>query len=166
MRLFHGSNIRISDVDLSFSRLYKDFGAGFYLTPDYARAVRMATRCAELEQTGSPEVNSFIFNRKQSEAHLNIKEFKHNDWEWAKFVMLCRDKSHTPPFTHDYDVVIGPVADSSVDPIIEEYREEYGKDYLVPENLKILAAQLRYSGSPYIQYCFCTDTSLNFLFPD
>ncbi|MDE6485358.1 MAG: DUF3990 domain-containing protein [Duncaniella sp.] len=166
MKLYHGSNRRITEVDLSFSRHYKDFGAGFYLTPDYARAVRMATRCAELEQIGLPEVNSFFFNRKQCVAHLKIKEFRHNDWEWAKFVMMCRDKSCAPPFAHDYDVVIGPVADSSVDPVIEEYRDEYGQDYLAPENLHILAARLRYSGAPYIQYCFCTKHSLNFLFPD
>ncbi len=48
MRLYHGSNIRIISVDLSRSRSHKDFGIGFYLTPDYTRAVRMATRCAEL----------------------------------------------------------------------------------------------------------------------
>lgn len=32
MKLFHGSNIIIEDIDLSKSKPFKDFGTGFYLS--------------------------------------------------------------------------------------------------------------------------------------
>ncbi len=80
--------------------------------------------------------------------------------------MRNRDKTAPVPFRHDYDIVIGPVADSSVDPVIEEYREEFGDDYLLPVNLRILASRLKYSGAPYIQYCFCTKRALDHLIAD
>lgn len=54
MKLYHGSNCRIVIVELSFSRRYMDFGAGFYLTPDFQRAVTMANRATELKGEGSP----------------------------------------------------------------------------------------------------------------
>lgn len=166
MRLYHGSNTRIAEVDLSHSRSHKDFGAGFYLTPDYARAVRMALRCVDLTRQGTPEVNSYIFNRRLCADEIRIKEFKSNNWEWAEFVMKNRDKSSESLYSHDYEIVIGPVADSSVDPIIAEYRDEYGEDYLEAANLRILASRLKYTGIPYIQYCFCTARALNYLIAD
>lgn len=166
MRLYHGSYCRIDRIDLALSRSYKDFGAGFYLTADYSRALKMANRRVDLNNTGSAEINAFIFNPSTCPAEIKIKEFKSNDWEWAEFVMNNRDKTKHPPFTHGYDIVIGPVADSRVDPIIEQYREEYGDDYLDPKNLAVLAARLKYPGPIYRQYCFCTDRALNYLIRD
>lgn len=32
MRLYHGSNIVIDNINLAMCRPYKDFGQGFYLT--------------------------------------------------------------------------------------------------------------------------------------
>ena len=32
MRLYHGSNIRIDNIDLGMSKPYKDFGKGFCLS--------------------------------------------------------------------------------------------------------------------------------------
>lgn len=32
MKLYHGTNLDIKDIDLSKCRPYKDFGQGFYLT--------------------------------------------------------------------------------------------------------------------------------------
>ena len=34
MRLYHGSNTDIDTIDLDQGSQYKDFGKGFYLTPD------------------------------------------------------------------------------------------------------------------------------------
>lgn len=166
MRLYHGSYCKIGEVDLTQSKKYKDFGTGFYLTPDFGRAVTMAFRSVELNDGGSPEVNLFIFNKSTCRDELRIMEFKTNSWEWARFVMLNRDKSLDPPYDHGFDIVIGPVADSSVDPEIARYREEFGEAYLEPENLKILAERLKYSGEKYIQYCFCTPRAIDFLIKD
>ena len=40
--LYHGSNVRIKDVDLSRCNPYKDFGQAFYLTSDMAQAQDVA----------------------------------------------------------------------------------------------------------------------------
>lgn len=162
MRLYHGSYCRITNIDLSKSRSYKDFGKGFYMTPDFNRAVTMANRSVILNHKGTPEVNPYIFIKADCPPDIKIKEFKTNNWEWAAFVMKNRDKSCCPPYDHGYDIVIGPVADSGVDPEIKKYLLEFGDNSLLPENLKILAVRLRYHGN-YIQYCFCTKKAIETL---
>lgn len=52
MILYHGSNQLITKIDLSKSKNFKDFGRGFYLTKDYARAVAMAQRTTALWAMG------------------------------------------------------------------------------------------------------------------
>lgn len=39
MRLYHGSNMRVTDIDLLKSRPAKDFGRAFYLSADREQAV-------------------------------------------------------------------------------------------------------------------------------
>lgn len=166
MRLYHGSYCKIDQIDLTFSRKYKDFGSGFYLTDDFGRAVKMAFRSKELNNRGEAEVNSFIFNRSGCPQDLNIKVFNGYNWEWAEFIMNNRDKSQNPPYAHGYDIVIGPVADSSVDSEIASYKDEFGDSYLDHDNLSILASRLKYSGEKYIQYCFCTAKAIIQLIKD
>lgn len=166
MRLYHGSYCNISEIDLAFSRDYKDFGSGFYLTPDFGRAVNMANRSVILNNGGEAEVNPYIFNKSTCPDDLRIKVFKDSNWEWAEFVMMNRDKSKIPPYSHGYDIVIGPVADSVVDPVIKAYKKEFGDRYLDRDNLRILATRLKYSGEKYIQYCFCTEAACNQLIKD
>ena len=42
IRLYHGSNIKIEVPDLIQSKPFKDFGKGFYLSPDKQQAWDMA----------------------------------------------------------------------------------------------------------------------------
>lgn len=42
MKLYHGSTVDISEIDLSLSKPNKDFGKGFYLTDNPEQAHRMA----------------------------------------------------------------------------------------------------------------------------
>ena len=77
-----------------------------------------------------------------------------------------RDKQRCTPFVHNYDIVIGPVADSRVDALLNDYKEQYGADYDKPENLRELASRLKYPGSEYIQYCFCTQKGIEQLILD
>ena len=48
MILYHGTNQDIQSVDLSKGMRHKDFGKGFYLTPDRSTAIRMAQKKARL----------------------------------------------------------------------------------------------------------------------
>lgn len=166
MILYHGSNQIITKVDLSKSKDFKDFGRGFYLTRDYSRAVAMAQRTTAIMGEGSPEVSPIIFNPSSCPQDVRIKKFDGRTAEWALFVLKNREKNPSHVYKHDYDIVIGPVADSRVDTILSEYRRGYGDAYSKTANLLKLAKQLKYPGSEYIQYCFCTENGIKQLILD
>lgn len=44
MILYHGSNLKIEEIDLTKSKPYKDFGKGFYCTTIKKQAEFMAER--------------------------------------------------------------------------------------------------------------------------
>lgn len=121
MILYHGSNQLITRIDLSKSKDFKDFGRGFYLTKDYTRAVAMAQRTTAIIGEGCPEVSPFIFNPSRCPIDVRLKKFDGRTAEWALFVLRNREKSTLHAYKHDYDTVIGPVADSRVDAILQEY---------------------------------------------
>ncbi|WP_262288868.1 DUF3990 domain-containing protein [Hallella absiana] len=166
MILYHGSNQLITRIDLSKSKDFKDFGRSFYLTKDYTRTVAMAQRTTAIMGDGSPEVSPFIFNPSRCPADVRIKKFDGKSAEWALFVLRNREKSTLHAYKHDYDIVIGPVADSRVDAILQEYRRSYGNAYANSTNLNKLAKQLKYPGPEYIQYCFCTEKGIKQLILD
>lgn len=166
MILYHGSNKLITKIDLTKSKKFKDFGKGFYLTRDYSRAVAMAQRTTAIMGQGSPEVSPFIFNPTHCPIDIKIKKFESRTAEWALFVLKNRERDSIHAFKHDYDIVIGPVADSRVDAILLEYKISLGDEYDNAENLAKLAKQLKYPGSEYIQYCFCTEKGVEQLILD
>ena len=51
MILYHGSNTDIAEIDLSMSKVGKDFGCGFYLSADKEQAWEFAAR--KTEQLGA-----------------------------------------------------------------------------------------------------------------
>ena len=113
MILYHGSNTAIDGIDLNRCRPYKDFGRGFYLTDIREQAQRMAARTARMF-SGNPTLTMFEFDLEEAQSsELKVKVFKEPDWEWARFVMSNRDINTTQP-CHDYDIVIGPVADDTI----------------------------------------------------
>ncbi|MDE7088850.1 MAG: DUF3990 domain-containing protein, partial [Prevotella sp.] len=60
MRLYHSSNIIVEHPDTEHSRLYLDFGRGFYLTSLHEQAVRYAQL---LIRRGQPAwLTSYEFN--------------------------------------------------------------------------------------------------------
>ena len=133
MRLLHGSNVEIVHPDLKMCQSMNDYGRGFYLTPQWQRAYLMAKH------------------------GLKVKEFKGFSAEWSKFIILNRSDE---TFSHDYDVVIGPVADAFVDREIERHRQKYGIHYLDTEALLDFAEHVSQFGDKYTQFCFCTERAL------
>ena len=83
--------------------------------------------------------------------------------KWAKFILQNREESG---FKHDYDIVIGPVADAFIDQEIKNYIRQCGEDYLDESNLSILVSRRSQFGLSYIQYCFCTQKAINELIKD
>ena len=62
IRLYHGSNVEITQINLSMSRKGKDFGCGFYLNANEQQAMDMAIRTANRMKSGSPIVSAFEFD--------------------------------------------------------------------------------------------------------
>lgn len=124
MILYHGSNTAITEICLEMCRPYKDFGKGFYLTDIREQAERMALRTAKIFK-GTPALSVFEFDKDSAiESGLKIKEFDKADAEWAKFVMANRNIEVKQP-CHDYDIVIGPVADDTISKLLREFTENY-----------------------------------------
>ena len=115
MRLYHGSNTAFTDIDLSVCRPNKDFGRGFYLSPDRVAAEKMALRTVR-RFGGSPYVMSFEFDDTRLGDTL-VKRFSMPTEEWAMFVMANR-RPDVPAQDHNrdnrYGLVVGPVANDDL----------------------------------------------------
>lgn len=115
MRLYHGSNTAFREINLSLCRPNKDFGRGFYLTPDRAAADRMALRTVRRFE-GRPYVMTFEFDDSVLDG-VSVKRFAMPSEEWAMFVMANR-RPDAPAEDHNrdnrYGLVVGPVANDDL----------------------------------------------------
>lgn len=154
MKLYHGSNIEVRNIDLDKCRPYKDFGKGFYLTDLKDQASRMAQRVAKLSK-GRPVVSTFEFDLEEARCNsLNIKIFESPSLKWAKFVIRNRD-IRTPQPSHDFDIVIGPVADDTISRLLRLYLDSLISD-------RQLLQELTFSEISS-QYFFHTQKAVNLL---
>lgn len=113
MRLYHGSNVDFDKIDLAKCRPNKDFGQGFYLTDIRSQAAAMAVRRCEFEETGNPIVQEYEFDEHIIDSQeVKVKIFDGVSQEWAEFILMNR-MAHGDR-KHDYDIVVGPVADDGV----------------------------------------------------
>ena len=134
MRLYHGSNIAIDNINLAMCRPYKDFGQGFYLTDIEKQAEKMAIRVARIYGE-KPIVNIYEidddFKDFKDLKDLKIKNFGiQTTEEWARFVMNNRSRAFTDMKNvlcnkdNKYDIVIGPVADDNMALLFRQYENE------------------------------------------
>lgn len=113
MILYHGSNQDINEIDLTKTRPNKDFGQGFYLTEDKEQAMKMAEQKV-IQSGGRPTVNVYEFDEIHlSDNELNVKRFEGYTEEWAKFILANRNRESQTKI-HNYDIVIGAIADDKV----------------------------------------------------
>ena len=125
IRLYHGSNQEISEIDLSLGMPDKDFGQGFYLTHLRHQAERMALSKCKRSQGKKPTVTVYEFDEEEARRQrLRIKVFDKPTEAWAKFVSDNRHASKTG-FSHDFDIVIGPIADDSMAIQFRLYEQGY-----------------------------------------
>lgn len=122
LELFHGSNLPIEQIDLSLCKPYKDFGKGFYLTDILQQALDMAYRRTRVVGSGTPTVTKYLFDEKLlCDGNLKVLSFDAPSKEWAKFILANRDRKSK--FVHDYDVVIGPIADDGVAFQLQKFKD-------------------------------------------
>lgn len=150
MILHHGTNIDFGEVRLDKCSLYKDFGKGFYLTPSKQRAKLRAMDKVDKEHTGVPTIISYDFNEAELEK-LKVLRFDRCTEQWLDFILRNRNRKTYKP--HDYDVVIGPVADDGVINSISLFES---KVISRSELLKRIKGK-----KGYIQYSFCTQKAID-----
>lgn len=160
MRLYHGSNVIIDRIDLSRSRKGKDFGCGFYLNADKEQARGMAVRAARIMRQGSPVVNAFLFDESVLSVEGNVKAKIFDDYsvEWAEFVLANRANLSDVQI-HQYDIVVGPIADDTVGVQINRYISGY-------IDVNTLIEELKFRGSRSVQYFFGTEKAVSLLTND
>ena len=154
MTLYHGSNTDIDRIDLTRGLRHKDFGKGFYLTPSRDTAVRMAQKKARLFG-GKATLITYELDEAALTSDLKVKVFPEKACvEWLLFVDANRDRKNTAPI-HDYDIVVGPIANDGVVLQLTNYRE----GIYSPEQVAQLL-QDRYLDQ---QYYFGTERALRFI---
>lgn len=146
MKLYHGSTEVIERIDLSRSKPNKDFGKGFYLSDNLQQAKEMAAFKAE-QMDASPIITVFEFDEKLlHNGILQVKEFDSYCQEWAEFIFANRNNpSHNP--VHDYDIVVGPIANDRVGIQIRHYMEH-------DIDLQTFLERLKYMKGVTFQYFF------------
>lgn len=122
MILYHGTNIDFDKIDFSKTKKYKDFGQGFYLTDIKSQAEEMAEK-RSLMFGGTTVVQEYEFDETiLSSSDINVLKFDSVCAEWAEFIYKNRSRTN-PPFIHNYDIVIGPIADDGVAYLLGRYEE-------------------------------------------
>lgn len=114
MLVYHGSVFDFEDIDLNKSLGYRDFGNGFYTTVLYSQALAWGQRNAKRSHNDKAYVYTFMYNFYNND-DLNVKEFSSCNKDWLDFVLSNRKSK---ALVHDYDVVIGPVADDDINETI------------------------------------------------
>ncbi len=153
MKLYHGSNVEIESIDLARGRRGKDFGKGFYANPDYMQAVEFCSSVIRREGVGIPTVTSFDFDESALNI-LNVMRFDGYSKEWAEFILLNRNNTSDVP-AHDYDIVVGPIADDGVGTQIRRLSRGF-------ITFDAFLEELKYS-KVSIQYFFGTEEAIKYL---
>ena len=153
MKLYHGTNVDFDVIDLTKSNRYKDFGQGFYLTDIRSQAEELAAKKSRLFG-GYPVIQEYEFDESLlSSAELKVLKFDKPSTEWAEFIFKNRNRDNN--FTHDYDIVIGPIANDGVAYLLGRYEEG-------TLTIEELSDKLDYK-KLNSQYFFGTNKSLKYL---
>ena len=92
MKLYHGSNIVIDQIDQSKCKPYKDFGQGFYLTEIKEQAEQMARRTSAI-YGGEPRVTELEVDETAMDT-LAVKIFEEQSEAWAWCVNANRSRKN------------------------------------------------------------------------
>lgn len=155
MKLYHGSTVEITEIDLSKSKPNKDFGRGFYLSANRQQAQQLAEYKA-FQIGGIPVINTYKFDEQLlTDGTLKVLEFAEYSKEWAEFVLANR-QSASGGSVHDYDVVIGPIANDKVGVQVRKYIEK-------EISLDTFLENLKYMKGLTFQYFFGTEKAVKYL---
>lgn len=107
--LYHGSLEIVEKPEIRKPNRTLDYGAGFYLTSSEEQAKSWIKRKLRNDITIG-YLNIYEYDSTK-ERDFNVLQFECADENWLDFVMANRMDSN---FTHNYDIVKGPVANDRV----------------------------------------------------
>lgn len=128
--LYHGTDSLFDVIDINKSENYRDFGKGFYTTTIAAQAESWA-RSKKL-RNGSNTAYVYVYTIELSD-ELAVKRFDGLSEDWLEMIKINRRNGG---IQHNYDVVIGPVANDDTRVTVARYMQGV---YTVEEALKRLA---------------------------
>jgi hypothetical protein len=150
MKVYHGSDTSIIEIDLTQCKNYKDFGKGFYVTDNRQYAERCAQITAQ-SQNKQGIITEFIFDENALiDSRFNTFRFESYNEAWLNFVTANRNENLTAKI-HDFDIIEGPIAPSYVD----DYRKGLVSQEEFLDRLK--------QEEIIFQICFCTVKALQTL---
>ena len=141
LTVYHGGYQPVKVPEIRIGRNTQDFGPGFYCTIIKEQAERWSRRY----RTKIVSIYDVRLN-----SSLKIKEFKEMTDEWLDFIIACRSGK-----LHDYDLVIGAMADDQIYNFISDYMD----GAITREQFWVLA-KFKY---PTHQINFCTQVALKCL---
>lgn len=155
--LYHGTNAEFASPDPKRGRRGTDFGQGFYLTPNFDSACRMAERVARRQGAAGGVVLCYALEDSVlSDGDLQVRTFLDINAEWLRFVVANR-YADLSASDHNldarWDVVHGLVADDRVVQILDDLRRGFSTEEEVLRKLR--AAPFR-----TIQYSFHTQRAI------
>lgn len=110
MKVYHGSTEIVKKPEIRESNRPLDYGCGFYTTTSFEQAESWVRRRMKDKGATVGYINTYEFDDESSKA-LRRLDFDSPTDEWIDFVMANRMQRG---YTHDYDIVFGPVANDRV----------------------------------------------------
>lgn len=110
MKIYHGSLEVVEHPKIIRPNRKLDYGEGFYTTTSEKQAKEWVERRMIENHSTCGYVNMYEFADGMLPEFKSLI-FREPDEDWAEFVMANRTKNG---FSHDYDIVYGPVANDRV----------------------------------------------------
>ena len=139
--IYHGSYCKIENPRILKGKYTKDFGTGFYCTILQEQAEKWARKYL------TPIINEYEYDENPN---LRIKNFTVMTEEWLDFIINSRNGKK-----HNYDIVIGAMADDQV--------YNYITDLIQGQITREAFWELAKFRHPTHQIAFCTDKALKCL---
>ncbi len=136
--VYNGSYCKVEEPKLLDNKYTKDFGKGFYCTILKEQAIKWANKY------DTKIINLYEYHENNN---LKIKEFTVMTEEWLDFIIESRNGKK-----HDYDIVIGAMADDQI--------YNYITDLLNGEITREAFWELAKFRHPTHQIAFCTEEAL------
>ena len=152
MIIYHGGTEIIETPKILTINRGRDFGVGFYTTTIKKQAEKWARRQAIHRRMENAVLNIYEYDYENAAKKLRVKAFEDYSMEWLDLIISCRQ---TAAFNHNYDIVIGKIADDDVGETVQAVVDGLTSKEFALSKLVFMPAN--------DQICFCMEKSLEFL---